>query len=108
MQTNKIYWTEAASLDLEEIIDYIYQDRKSVALKIYKEIKQLALSLKTNARRNRIVPDLQNIGITNYRELIYKVYRIIYKLEADTVYVIAVIDSRRDFETLIFNRLIRQ
>mgnify|MGYP001399021066 CR=1 FL=1 len=108
MQINKIYWTEDAAIDLEEIIDYIFQDRESVAVKIYNEIKQVTASLKTTAKRNRIVPELQNIGITNYREIIYKCYRIIYKLDIKNIYIIAVIDSRRDFETLIFQRLLRK
>jgi len=108
MQINKVYWTEDAAFDLEEIIDYIFQDRESVAIKIYDEIKQVTASFKVNAKRNRIVPELQNIGITNYREIIYKGYRIIYKLETKNIYIIAVIDSRRDFETLIFKRLLRK
>jgi len=108
MKNYKIFWTHNATIDLEEIIEYIFQDRQTVAIKIYNDIKHNCKKLKTQPKRNRIVPELQNIGINNYREIIYKTYRIIYKLDEKEIYIIAVVDSRRDFETFIFNRLIRK
>lgn len=107
MKIYKVYWTEAAVIDLEEIVDYISKDRMSVATSIYGKIKSKCKQLKTFPDRYRVVPELLDIKVTDYREIIYKPFRIIYKLTQNEVYVIAVVDSRRDFESFIFNRLLR-
>ena len=107
MKTYKGFWTGGAALDLEEIIDYISKDRISSAISIYKIIKSKCFLLKNNPERYRIVPELQVLRVTNYREIVYSPYRIVYKLADSEVYIIAVVDSRRDFETVIFNRILR-
>ena len=108
MKQYRIYWTEEAGTDLEEIIEYISIDKLSSAKLIYKNIKFKCKQLKTYPYRYRIVPELLDIGIKDYREIIYKPFRIIYKLSQKEVYIIAVVDSRRDFESFIFNRLFRK
>ena len=47
-------------------------------------------------------------GIRNWRELIVKPYRIIYRIDEDTVNVLAVLDGRRDLQDLLLERLIRE
>ncbi len=108
MKTFKVYWTEMAELDLEEIIDYISRDSRQAAESIYKKIKSKCAQLKTYPERYRIVPELLDISIKDYREIILPPYRIIYKLIKKEVYVIAVVDSRRDFESFLYNRLLRK
>ena len=42
------------------------------------------------------------------RELIESPWRILYRIEADTVYVLAVIDARRNVEDLLLDRFVRR
>ncbi len=107
MKTYRVFWTGKASLDLEEIIDYISRDKHSAAISVYRDIKNKCHLLNENPERYRIIPELSGIGITNYREIIHKPYRIIFKLTETTVYLMAVVDGRRDFESFIYNRIIR-
>jgi toxin ParE1/3/4 len=48
-----------------------------------------------------------DFGITSWRELVSKPYRIISRIERETVNVLAVLDGRRDLADLLFERLIR-
>ena len=103
----KVFWTKNASLDLEEIVDFISEDRASSALKIFLEIRAKCEKLAKQPEKCRIVPELREIGILNYRELIVGNYRIFYKIEHELIYIFAVVDGRRDMETFLFNRLIK-
>ena len=107
MKGYKVYWTKEATLDLGEIVDYISRDRISAAKSIYKKVKLKCRELNTSPERYRRVPELLDVGIEDYREIILSPYRVIYKLKESNVYIIAVVDGRRDVETFIFNRLLR-
>ena len=43
--------------------------------------------------KGRVIPELKKEGITIYRELITQPWRIMYKIENDTVYIMAIFDS---------------
>ena len=83
----KVKWTSNAKEDLLNIVDYIKQDSAQSARKVYKQIKDKAHSSNFFPFRGRVVPELQRQGITIYRELIENPWRIMYKIENDTVYI---------------------
>jgi addiction module RelE/StbE family toxin len=103
----KVKWTSNAKEDLLNIVDYIKQDSLSAARKVYKQIKEKAHSSNIFPLRGRVVPELQKEGITIYRELIVQPYRIMYKTESDTVYIMAIFDSRQNIEELLLQKLLR-
>ncbi len=107
MKKFKVIWTKNAELDLESIVEYIKIDSIDIAKKIFFEIKQEANKLYTLPLRKRIVPEFQQIGITKYREIIYKRWRIIYKIDDKKIYVLIVIDSSKNLEDILFQRLIK-
>lgn len=104
-QMYQIVWADIAGSDLKEIIDYIAIDSLADALKILKKIKQSASSLYTSPERGRVVPELQDQGILTYRELIVPPWRIIYRISGKDVYVLSVLDSRRNVEDILLKRL---
>jgi plasmid stabilization system protein ParE len=106
MKRFKVIWTKNAELDLELIIEYIRINSISTAKKIFFEIKQESNKLHTLPKRKRVVPEFQKIGIVKYREIIYKRWRIIYKIDDEKVYVLLVADSSRNLEDILFQRLI--
>ena len=107
MNQYEVIWTNSAQFDLELIIEYLKSDDIAIAKKIFDAIKKKCESLHHFPKRNRIVPELQQIGITKYREIIYKRYRIVYKIDKTKVYIMAVIDSSRNFEDILFHRLFK-
>jgi len=103
----KVIWTKNAAYDLEEIIEYIKTDSIKTAKDIFFKIKEQCNTLSTFPKAKRVVPELQHIGILQYRELIYKRWRIVYKIEGNKVYILIVIDSSRDIEDILFRRLLK-
>ncbi len=103
----KTVWTKLAEDDLEEIIDYIYENNPQIATKLYKEIKSKVLYLEEFPKQGKIVPELKEFNIVICRELIIKSWRIIYKIGKHNIYIISVIDARRNFEDLLLEILLR-
>ena len=107
MKRFKVIWTKNAELDLELIIEYVKINSINTAKKIFVEIKQESNKLHTLPERKRVIPEFQKIGIVKYREIIYKRWRIIYKIDDEKVYVLIVADSSRNLEDILFQRLIK-
>jgi len=103
----QVEWADVAKKDLKQIINYIAIDSPGNALQILKKIRRKASSLNTSPERGRIVRELLDQGIQTYRELIVAPWRIIYRISDTTVYVLSVIDSRRNVEDILLDRLIQ-
>ena len=104
---NKIKWTLFAQTDLEEIAEYIAEDSKETALEKVGQIQIEVNRLKRFAKQGRIIPELEKIGVLPYRELILHPWRIMYRAEKEIIYIIAVIDGRRNVEDILLRRNIR-
>ena len=89
-------------------MSYIKKDSLSAARRVYRQIKEKAQSSNFFPLRGRVVPELLKEGITIYRELIVQPWRIMYKIENDTVYIMAIFDSRQDVEKLLLQKLLRE
>ena len=107
MKKFEVIWTKKAEYDLELIIEYIKVDSIDIAKNIFFEIRDQCNELSIFPESKRIVPELQQIGISQYRELIHKRWRIIYKIENDKVYILIVADSSRDIQDTLFHRLLK-
>ena len=106
MKNFEVIWTKNAQFNLESIIEYIKTDSVKISKKIFFEIKEECANLHYFPERKRIVPELQQIGILKYREIIHERWRIIFKIDNTKVYVLLVVDSRRNLEDILFQRLI--
>ena len=100
-----VRWSETAERDLIAIVEYIADESPSRAYEVFKEVRRKASSLRPFPGRGRIVPELQEQGITQYHELIVSPWRIIYRTSERTVYVLSVLDSRRGIEDILLRRL---
>lgn len=103
----KVVWAKSAENDLREIIQFISAENPGNALKILKKIKETASNLYTLPERGRIVPELQDQGISQYRELVIPPWRRIYRIVEHEIYVLTVIDSRRNIEDILLKKLIQ-
>ena len=101
----QVAWANVAENDLKYIIEYIADDSPANAIKIFKKIKQKASLLTTYPERGRVVPELRDQGILQYRELIIPPWRVLYRISEKRVYVLSVLDSRRNIEDILLKRL---
>lgn len=104
-KTYKINWANVAENDLIEIIEYISIESPADALKILQKIKKMASSLHSLPERGRVVPELQDQGILTYREIVIPPWRIMYRISENEVYVLTVLDARRNVEDILLKRL---
>jgi plasmid stabilization system protein ParE len=102
----KVIWADIAENDLKNIIEYIADENLLNVQKIFKKIKEKASSLYLLPNRGRLVPELKDQGILQYRELIHSPWRIIYRISENKVYVLSVLDARRNIEDILLKRLL--
>ncbi len=107
-QDYQVRWARSAVDDLEDIIDYIAQDSPLAAQRLFEQIKTKIETLSHSPQRGRRIPELQQQGILTYRELIVPPWRVMYRVSEETVYVLAIIDSRRNVEDILLERLFRK
>ncbi|MCZ7584427.1 MAG: type II toxin-antitoxin system RelE/ParE family toxin [Deltaproteobacteria bacterium] len=101
-RTYRVLWVPGATQDLVDIGSYIALDSPANAMNVIKRIQQRASTLTTMPARGRILAEGKFLGETRWRELIVRPYRIIYAIDDDSVKVLAIIDSRREFEDVLF------
>ncbi len=102
-----ILWAAVAENDLLGIVDLIADDDPGAALVILNKIRSRTAKLGHSPKRGRIVPELLRQGISRYREIVVKPWRVIYRIEEKTVYVVSVIDGRRNVEDILLARLLK-
>jgi plasmid stabilization system protein ParE len=103
----RVQWAEAAVRDLEELIRFVALDSGIDAERLLVRIESRAASLESSPGRGRVVPELWRFGMRSWRELLVRPYRLVYRIEGDTVNVLAVFDGRRDVEDVLLERLVR-
>ena len=97
-----------AQKDLYEIYEYIRKSGfRSTAKKLFSRLEQVCMSLADNPERGHIPPELERIGVYEYREIHVKVYRIIYQVIDNDVFVHCILDGRRDLQELLEHRILR-
>lgn len=104
----KVYIIEDAEQDIIDIYDYItFSDSIEKAEYVLQNIEEKCSSLSEFPNRGHLPPELERIGIFEYREIHFKPYRIIYQVIDQKVYIHCVLDGRRELQKLLENRLLR-
>jgi len=93
--------------DLEEIAAFLALDSPEAAERVLRRIEARAATLESSPARGRRVPELARFQMRTWRELVIRPYRLVHRIEGDTVVVLAVVDGRRDLEDLLLERLLR-
>ena len=103
----RVQLTNDAARDLEEICDYIDRhDAPERADHVLDRIEKAFRSLVDHPQRGSFPAELLDLGIKEYREVFFKPYRIIYRVNGDSVYVLLIADGRRDMRALLERRLL--
>jgi toxin ParE1/3/4 len=100
--------TDDAKEDLQDLYDYITKhDAPAKADGVLDKLEALVESLAKFPERGAVTKELRDVGIKEYREVYFKPYRVIYRVWGSKVLVYLIVDSRRDMQTLLSQRLIR-
>ena len=99
-------WTSPAKDDLDEIIEYISRTNLTYAVKTMDKICENVKKLAMFPERCRIVQELEKYGYLIYRELVVDYWKVIFKIENDIVYIMMVIDGRRNLEDILLKKIL--
>ncbi len=97
-----------AERDLQEIYRYVLQnDSVEKADRLLIDLEKTIINLESLPFRGHYPPELERIGVYEFREIIFKPYRIIYQVIKSCIYIHCVLDGRRDLHDLLHERLLR-
>jgi len=107
-QHYKIVIVSTAKGDIKDIYNYIRQsDTQTSAEYILDQLEKLINSLAEFPFRGHTPAELLRLNVSNFLELYFKPYRVIYEIEGDIVFVHCVLDGRRELNELLQRRLLR-
>jgi len=81
--------TQQAQDDLEQIYYYIADDSVNNATNFLLQLEKKIYSLEAFPDRNALIPENEFFG-TDYRHLIHKKYRIVYRIAETSVYILRI------------------
>lgn len=104
----EITWTRAAITDLDLIIEYVAQSSgHGRAVKLYEKLRGTVDNLRKLPDRGRVVPELSLVAIREFREVIDRPYRIVFRIDENKIILVGILDARRDLESLLVDRALR-
>lgn len=108
MKHYRVRLTQDAEQDLIDIYRYIaLNDSTENADYVLDQLESLCSRLTELPERGHVPPELDRISVTNYREVYFKPYRVIYEAIRQDVFIHCILDGRRDMPSLLQRRLIR-
>lgn len=103
-----VVFLQSAEDDIKELKSYVVKKfGKDVWATGYTEIKTAVSSVSNGTITGKIPFELQQLHVKKYRQVLTTMNKIIYEVIGDTVYIHIVCDQRRDFQTLLIQRLFR-
>jgi toxin ParE1/3/4 len=101
-----VRFTKGARADLRALHGYILKnDSPASADYVAQEIVRAALELREFPNRGAYPPELLAMGIRAHRQILFKPYRILYRICGKTVFITVIADGRRNLQSLLMRRL---
>ena len=99
--------THRAKQDLRAIVRWIAQHNSPGAAEhVLDEVLKTCEKLVLQPERGAYPAELLALGIRRYRQVFFKPYRVVYRVDGDQVAVLLIADGRRDLKTLFERRLL--
>jgi toxin ParE1/3/4 len=98
----------SAEHDLKELRSYIVKNfSQDTWQKTYGKLKESILNLASFPHLGFIPEELETLNLSQYRQILSGMNRIIYETRQDTVYIHIIVDARRDMKSFLMRRLVR-
>ncbi len=99
--------TMGAESDLETLHNYIVLNRSNAqANALLEGVLEKIVTLEEFPLRCPVCPELNSLGIADFRQIYHGPYRLIYRVNDTIVYIMVIADSRRDMKALLERRLL--
>lgn len=104
----EVLLTADAERDLEDLYVHIAaSDSRTSADRVLDRLLAAAESLSSCPERGSQPKELRSIGITEFRQVFFKPYRMIYRVGDEKVVIYLIADGRREMQDLLTRRLLR-
>lgn len=99
--------SDSAKQDIVEIVDELSsRSSKAVADRLLDGLLDCVSTLENFPDRGSVPSELAQLGVREFRQVIVRTYRVIYRVRGDAVVVLIVADGRRDMQQLLERRLL--
>lgn len=103
----EVLLTAGAEQDLEAIHDYIAEfDSVANANHVLDQLMAAVAHLSLFPERGSYPKELVALGIKEYRQTMFKPYRVIYRVSGRQVIIYLIADGRRDMQSVLARRLL--
>jgi toxin ParE1/3/4 len=103
----EILWTAFAQADLDDTLEYVaVRDGYTTAERLCGKLLRRIDGLAAHPLRCRAIPELRDLGLLEYRELIVSPYRVCFRIRGRKVFLLGVLDGRRDLAELLLRRVL--
>ena len=104
----KIVFLTSAEKDLKDIKSYIINNFSLATWQdTYSKLKDSVRNLKTFPFSGSIPEELERLNLTQYRQIISGMNRVIYEVRQKIIYIHIVADTRKDMNKLLTQRELR-
>ena len=104
----QVVFLKSAELDLKELRGYIVRNfGKDAWQASYAKIKDAVNTIGTFPLGGNIPEELERLNLTQYRQVVSGMNRIIYEVRQEIIYIHIVCDTRKDMKSLLTRRLLR-
>jgi len=106
--TLEVLLSEDAERDIEDIYLYVArQDAVEKADRLLTALRETCLALSELPERGNVPKELEPLGMTEFRDVHFKPYRVIHRITGHQVIVYCILDGRRDMQSLLQRRMLR-
>lgn len=104
----QVVFLKSAEQDLKELRSYIVKNFGMDTWQAsYAKIKDAVNALQAFPLGGSVPDELESLNLTQYRQAISGMNRIIYEVRQETIYVHIICDTRKDMKALLTRRLLR-
>lgn len=104
----KIVILDSAEQDLKQLKRYLVNNfSPDTWQNTYDALKTVIRNLKAFPYSGHFPEELDQLNLTQYRQIVSGMNRIIYEVRQDTVFIHIIADGRRDLKSLLTRRLVR-
>jgi toxin ParE1/3/4 len=104
----KAVFLQAAQADLRDLRRYLVTKfGAQVWLETRRKIQEAVAQIEAFPLKGHAPPELRDLGLTSYYQVICGMNRIVYQIDNDVIYLHLIVDTRRDLKDVLARRLFR-
>lgn len=104
----QVVFLRSAEHDLKELRDYTVKHfSRNARHASYAKIKDAVNTIEAFPLGGNVPEELDRLDLTQYRQLVSGMNRIVYEVRQEIIYIQIVCDTRKDMKSLLTRRLLR-